>query len=106
MNYGPKVVFLDRASITANIRTPAFKHHWIEHDNTTIDQVVERSCDATFIITNKVPLSAKILAQLPHLEMIAVAGTGTNLIDVEFCRQRGIPVVNVGDYAMTSVPEH
>ncbi|MGI9295071.1 MAG: NAD(P)-dependent oxidoreductase, partial [Pseudomonadales bacterium] len=38
--------------------------------------------------------------------MIAVAATGTDTIDSDYCEQRGIVVANIRNYATTSVPEH
>ena len=38
--------------------------------------------------------------------MVAVAATGTNNIDLDACRRRGIVVSNIRGYAVHSVPEH
>jgi glycerate dehydrogenase len=43
---------------------------------------------------------------LPQLQMIAVAATGTNNVDLEACRARGIVVSNIRGYAVHTVPEH
>ena len=59
-----------------------------------------------FAITNKVVLNRDILSQLPQLKMIAIAATGTNNVDLDYCRQQGIIVSNIRDYAGDSVPEH
>ena len=40
------------------------------------------------------------------LKLIAVAATGTDNIDLVACRQRGIVVSNIRDYAVHTVPEH
>jgi glycerate dehydrogenase len=40
------------------------------------------------------------------LKLIAVAATGVDIIDLEYCRRRGITVSNVRNYARHSVPEH
>jgi glycerate dehydrogenase len=40
------------------------------------------------------------------LRLIAVAATGTDNIDLEFCRARGIEVRNVRGYARETLPEH
>ena len=47
-----------------------------------------------------------MLAQLPKLKMIAVAATGYDVIDVPACRERGIAVANIRNYAVHTVPEH
>jgi glycerate dehydrogenase len=43
---------------------------------------------------------------LPKLQLIAVAATGTDIIDKEHCRAAGITVVNIRNYAFNTVPEH
>jgi len=101
-----KIVFLDRASVIADIRSPAFGHQWAEYPATTPDQTVERLRNATIAITNKVQLQREVLEKLPQLKMIAVAATGVNNIDVECCRERGIVVSNIRNYSVDTVPEH
>jgi len=101
-----RIVFLDRDSLLANVRRPAFEHAWQDHAATAPHDVVERLRGATIAITNKVPLRAPELAQLPDLKMIAVAATGTDNVDLAACRERGIVVANIRDYSVVSVPEH
>ena len=102
-----RIVFLDRDSLIASVRPPAFAHSWEEYPHTTGSaQTVERLQGATIAITNKVPLRAAELAQLPGLQMIAVAATGTDILDLAACRERGIVVANIRDYARATVPEH
>ena len=66
----------------------------------------ERLRDATIAIINKVPMPAETLARLPKLRLIAVAATGTDIVDKDYCRVKGISVVNIRDYAFNTVPEH
>ncbi len=100
------LVFLDRSTLQAAVRRPAFDHTWAEHAATAPDQALERLRDATIVLTNKVPLRAELLAQLPQLKLIAVAATGYDVIDVAACRERGIAVCNIRNYAVHTVPEH
>jgi len=100
------IVFLDRASLPANVRRPAFDHDWRDYPNTARDQVAERLAGATIAITNKVPIDAAALAALPDLKMIAIAATGTDNVDLAECSRRGIVVSNIRDYALAAVPEH
>ncbi|OGI48107.1 MAG: glycerate dehydrogenase [Candidatus Muproteobacteria bacterium RBG_16_65_34] len=101
-----RIVFLDRDSLHANLRRPAFAHEWRDYPATAAQEAVARLHEATVAIVNKVPLRQDTLAQLPGLRMIAVCATGTDNVDVEFCRARGIAVANVRNYAVHSVPEH
>ena len=101
-----KIVFLDAASIIADIRRPAFAHQWDEYPATAAEQTVERLKDATVAITNKVQLQRETLEQLPKLKMVAIAATGVNNVDIDCCRERGIVVSNIRDYSVHTVPEH
>jgi glycerate dehydrogenase len=101
-----RIVFLDRSTLKANVRRPAFEHEWTEYQMTAQAEVVERLKGATIAITNKVPLREAELARLPQLKLIAVAATGTDIIDLDYCRGRNLPVSNVRGYARHSVPEH
>ncbi|MFK3740636.1 D-2-hydroxyacid dehydrogenase [Massilia sp. TN1-12] len=100
------IVFLDRDSLIATIRPPSFAHRWRDYPATAPNEVVERLQGAAIAVTNKVPLRADALAQLPDLKMIAVAATGTDNVDLAACRARGIVVANIRDYSLVSVPEH
>jgi glycerate dehydrogenase len=100
------IVFLERDTLEAELRAPAFAHRWVNHGSTRAPEVLERLRDATIAVVNKVPVGADALAELPKLRMIAVAATGVDNIDLEFCRERGITVSNVRGYARHSVPEH
>jgi glycerate dehydrogenase len=101
-----RVVFLDRASLKATVRNFAFEADYVEHEKTAASDVVPRLRAATVAITNKVPLRAETLRQLPQLKMIAVAATGYDVIDIPFCQANGIAVANIRNYAVHTVPEH
>ncbi|HHF3109721.1 D-2-hydroxyacid dehydrogenase [Vibrio antiquarius] len=104
----PTIVFLDRATIPEHIEIPrpSFQHYWREYDLTAPEQVIERLADADIVISNKVLLDQNILEQLPQLRMIAVAATGFNNVDVDYCAKHDIAAANVRGYATRSVPEH
>jgi glycerate dehydrogenase len=101
-----KIIFLDSASIIADIRRPDFPHQWQDYPATSAGQVVSRLQDATIAITNKVVLDREVLERLPGLKMVAVAATGTNNVDLDCCRERGIVVSNIRNYSVHTVPEH
>jgi glycerate dehydrogenase len=100
------IVFLDRASLDATLRAPAIAHVWRNHDATAPEQTHARLADATIAVVNKAPLRADVIARLPRLRMVAVAATGTDIVDVAACRERGIVVSNIRNYAVSSLPEH
>ena len=101
-----RVVFLDRASLKAKVRKPSFAAEYIEHDKTAVEEIVPRLAGASVAIINKVPMRADTLRRLPELKMIAVAATGYDVVDVAYCRERGIAVANIRNYAVHTVPEH
>ena len=101
-----RIVYLERESVIAEVRRPAFAHEWVEYPSTRAEQVVERLAGASIAIINKVPLPAAAIAALPALKMVAVAATGTNIVDLDACRVRGIVVANIRGYAEHTVPEH
>lgn len=101
-----RVVFLDRASLIAELRVPAFAHTWTDHDQTGPQDVAARIRDADIVVSNKVRLSGELLAQAPRVKMIAVAATGTDIVDLAYCRTHGIVVSNIRGYAVHTLPEH
>ena len=101
-----RVVFLDRASLKAKVRKPACASEYVEYEKTVAEEIVPRLAGATVAIINKVPLRAQTLAQLPQLKMIAVAATGYDVVDVPYCKEHGIAVANIRNYAIHTVPEH
>jgi glycerate dehydrogenase len=101
------IVFLDRESVGANVRKPNFSHTYKEYDATwTPEEIVDRLKDATIAIINKVPMRSETLKELPKLKLIAVAATGTDIVDKAYCKANGVTVVNIRNYAFNTVPEH
>lgn len=100
------IVFLERDSIRATVRRPTFEHAWTEYPSTRPEQMLERLASATIAITNKVRLGGDLLSRLPQLELVAGAATGTDNIDVAWCREHGVAVTNIRAYAVHAVPEH
>ncbi len=101
-----KIVFLDSDSIIADIRRPVFPHLWEDYPATVTEQVTARLADASIVITNKVALPRETLEQLPDLKMVAIAATGTDNVDIAYCRERNIVVSNIRNYSVHTVPEH
>jgi glycerate dehydrogenase len=74
-------------------------------DQTPADQVVARAAGAEVVFTNKTPLSAEALGQLPALRYIGVLATGYNIVDVAAAKARGIVVANIPTYGTASVAQ-
>lgn len=77
----------------------------ILYDRTSPDQIIERAKDADIILTNKCPLNAQTISQLPNLKYIGVTATGYNIIDIEAAKAREIIVANVRGYSSASVAQ-
>lgn len=71
-------------------------------DRTAASAVSGVAKDAEILLTNKTPITAETIAALPKLEYIGVIATGTNVVDLNAAKERGIPVTNVPGYAATS----
>lgn len=76
------------------------------HASTAPEQVVERLQGASVAISNKVVLDAAVIQACPELKLILVAATGTNNIDLQAARARGIVVSNCQGYGTPSVAQH
>ena len=103
-----RVVFLDRDTLSpeTTLRELGFPHELEVFDRTTAEQVAGRISDADIVITNKVPVREAALAGAKRLRLVAVAATGTDVVDVKACAARGITVSNIRNYAVNTVPEH
>lgn len=108
MSTAMRIVFLDRATLPGYIELKAFgfEHEVISYDKTATEQVAERIRSADIVITNKVPVAASDVAQAANLRLVAVSATGTNIVDIDACRAKGITVTNIRNYAVNTVPEH
>jgi glycerate dehydrogenase len=100
------IVFLERNTFKISFRKPDFEHEWVEYAATAEGEVVERLRDASIAICNKVALGKESLSKLPQLKLIAVAATGTDNVDLAYCRTHNIAVCNTRGYAVSSLPEH
>src|SRR5258705_9108954 len=98
-----RIVFLERNTVQANFRRPDFDHEWIEYGESLQDQIVDRLRGATIVISNKLALREPDLARLPELKLIAIAATGFDCVDLDYCRSHNIAVCNVRGYAANSV---
>ena len=66
-------------------------------------EVIKRIGSAEALITNKTPITGKVIAACPNLKYIGVLATGYNVIDSKAARERGIPVSNIPTYGTAAV---
>ena len=74
-------------------------------DRSSVQEIQRRAENAEVVLTNKTPLSAEILAELPHLKLISVLATGVNVVDLDAAAARGITVCNVPGYSTPNVAQ-
>ena len=68
-------------------------------------ETIERIGDSEIVLVNKVPITEAVLAACPNIKLICVQATGYNIVDVEACAKRGIPVTNVPSYGTAAVAQ-
>jgi glycerate dehydrogenase len=76
------------------------------HERTATEQVLERCSGYEIVFTNKVVLDPETIEKLPELKYIGVLATGTNVVDLNFAKERGICVTNIPGYSTDSVVQH
>ena len=104
-----KIVVLDGATLNPGDNPwddVARLGEFVCHARTAANEILERSRDADVLLTNKTPLSAETLAQLPRLKFVGVLATGYNIVDVKAARARGVAVSNVPIYGTDAVAEY
>ncbi|MGE4529494.1 MAG: D-2-hydroxyacid dehydrogenase [Rhodospirillaceae bacterium] len=108
MTAAAKIVFLDRDTLSPEtvLHPPAFPHELITHLRTAPDEVAARIADADVVITNKVPITVQSVTAAKRLRLVAAAATGYDHIDLAACKEAGVTVCNIRNYAKNTVPEH
>lgn len=75
------------------------------YERTPRELTVERAKDADILLSNKTILDKEVLSKLPNLKYIGLMSTGTNIVDLKYCRERNIPVTNIPGYSTNSVAQ-
>jgi len=102
-----KTVILDGYSVTQkDLQWPELPDmQLIVYDRTRPDETIDRCRDAEAVLTNKVLMTADVIAALSRLRYIGVLATGYNVVDCEAARRRGIAVTNIPAYSTDSVAQ-
>lgn len=102
----PKIVFLDQYSLgSADLSAIRALGDYTGYETTTPAELLDRCREAEIAITNKVPFDRTTMQALPQLQMICVAGTGMNHIDLGAAAELGITVKNAVGYSTHAVTE-
>ncbi len=75
------------------------------YDRTPPELVAERCDGCEIIITNKTPLRRALLETLPELRYVGLLSTGFNIVDWDYCKEKGIPVCNIPSYSTNAVAQ-
>lgn len=75
------------------------------HDRTKPKELSQRTAGREILLTNKTVLDRAAIESLAQLKYIGVLATGTNVVDLDAARGRGIPVTNVPAYSTASVAQ-
>ena len=78
----------------------------VSYERTPPELIVQRAAQADVVLTNKTPLSAESLEQLPRLRGISVLATGVNVVDLAAASARRVPVCNIPAYSTASTAQH
>jgi glycerate dehydrogenase len=103
-------VFLDRESLDRGDLDLQPLHdvlsQWQMYPATRPAETASRIRNASVVVSNKVMLDREILEAADDLQLVCIAATGTNNIDLETAQRRGLTVCNVTGYATRSVVEY
>jgi len=100
------VVFLDRSTIPGEFPELQVLSSYREYLATKPGEVLARCGSAEIVISNKVRLSADVLARLPKLRLIVVPGSALDHVDLAYCSSAGITVRSCDGYSETGIAEH
>lgn len=79
---------------------------WTIYNTSQPEEIVDRIADAEVVLTNKAPIGQAELSVAPGLKYIGVLATGTNVIDLNATKAKGVVVTNVVGYGTASVVQH
>ena len=104
------IVFLDASTVDAGdvdlSPIAELADDYREFPRTAPDDVITNIGAADTVLTNKVVISNEVMEACGNLKLICVTATGTNNVDLEAAKARGVAVCNVAGYSTDSVTQH
>lgn len=67
------------------------------------EEIIRRMEGAEVVLTNKTPITRRVLDACPSLRFISVLATGYNVVDIAYAREKEIPVSNIPSYGTDAV---
>ena len=103
-----KLIFPDLKTIGEDLSLSSFRSlgEVVTYPFSTPEEALKRTSDADVVITNKVPINRETIGNAAHLKLVCTAGTGTNHLDMDYLKKRGIAWRNVAGYSTDSVAQH
>nr|WP_300654976.1 D-2-hydroxyacid dehydrogenase [uncultured Anaerobutyricum sp.] len=103
-----KLVFLDTKTIGEDIDLSAYDAlgEVVKYGFSTLEEIPERVKDADVLIVNKIVINEQTIGTAKNLKLVCVTATGTNNLDKEYLKKRGIAWRNVAGYSTESVTQH
>ena len=105
-----KSVFLDYATVSVGDLDPtsllAAAPNLQLRELTRQDEVAKYIDGCEIVLLNKLQMTREIIFNSKELKLITLAATGTNNIDLEAAKERGVVVCNIRDYCSSSVVQH
>ena len=105
-----KAVFLDYESLDKNdldfSQLKSAFDELILYPSTTAEQILERIQNVDVVISNKVVIDANMMEQCHKLKLILISATGTNNVDLNKAKSKGIMVCNCQGYGTAAVAQH
>ncbi len=103
-----KIVILERNTVGLDISVDCISElgEVTVYPVSTAEDAGRRVKDADIIIANKCPLNAETLKDAGQVKLICEFATGYDNIDLDYCKERGIRVVNVRNYCTEAVTQH
>lgn len=102
-----KIVFLDAATIGDDLAYTSFEElgEVVVYPTTSPEEFAEHANGADVVVINKLKLNETNLPLAPGIQLICLAATGFDNVDLVYCRAHGIGVCNVVGYSTQSVAQ-
>lgn len=103
-----KIVFMEAQSLGDDMDLSRFSDlgEVSVYEVDTPGENAERIRDADIVVMNKIPMNKTTLKGAEKVKLICVTATGTDCIDTEYTKTRGIAVSNVRGYSTEAVVQH
>lgn len=102
-----KLVFLDADSVgkVKNLSKFHSLGDYVQYGITRPGERIQRIRGNQVVITNKVIIDKEIMDACPEIQLLCIAATGMNNVDLDYAGKKGITVKNVAGYSTESVAQ-